>query len=295
MYPIAPGHEIMGLVTEIGKSVKKFKIGDKVCVGAQRNCCGTCKQCLSGEVSYCPVLHRYEKWTYGRYWGGYSTHAQQPELFTFNVPDGLPENLCAPLLCAGITVWAPIVRFGKPGMRTAVSGIGGLGHLAVQYLAKLGYEVTAITTSMEKKDYIMSLGATNVLNINDEKDLKTFDSAFDLIISTASNSPDFTKLLGLCSQFCTIAQCGLPNAEDKFILANMSVFKGVTLVGSALGTLKETEEMLEFSAKHKIFPKCEEFDFMDLPKAFNHLEHGKPNFRCILNVKDYSEKNGYFK
>lgn len=295
LYPIAPGHEIMGIVTQTGKNVTRFKVGDKACVGAQRQCCKSCKICKMGEESYCPSIAPYDKYTYGRYWGGYSTHAQQPENFAFHVPDGMNEKTCAPLLCAGTTVWAPIDKYGKPGMKTAVIGIGGLGHLAVQILAKKGYEVAAVTTSMSKKDYILGLGATKVIDSTNPEDLKNNDSQYDLIINCLSGSGDFGIIFGLASVFATVAQCGLPDVTDNLKLTNTLVPKGISVVGVALGSCKQIEEMLEFCAKHNIQPKCEEFDFLECQKAFDHLENGKPNFRCVLNVKDYSEKNGYFK
>jgi D-arabinose 1-dehydrogenase-like Zn-dependent alcohol dehydrogenase len=211
------------------------------------------------------------------------------------LPKEIPQEVAAPLLCAGITVWAPISKYAKPGMKAAVLGIGGLGHLAVQFLHKLGIDVTAITSSMNKKDYILSLGADRVMDFTNKDDLKKYDSHFDVIINCISCGGDFGKIIKLANVFGVIAQCGLPDQNDKMVLSNDIVSKGVTVVGVALGSVKEIEEMLEFSAKHKIFPKCEQFGFEELPKAFNHLEFGKPNFRCVVNVKDFSEKNGFFR
>jgi len=131
-----------------------------------------------------------------------------------------------------------------------------------------------------------------VIDINNEEDLKTYSCHFDLIVNCNSGSGDYSKLLDLANTFCVIAQCGLPDQNDKLYLTNSLVPKGVKVVGVALGSIKEIEEMLDFSAKNKVFPKCEQYDFSDFPKAFEQLEHGKPNFRCVVNVKDYAEKNG---
>ena len=127
-YPLTPGHEVVGIVTELGTKVTKFKIGDKVCLGPQRRSCTKCKVCQDGNPNYCRGVTPDEKLTYFLWWGGYSTHMQQPESFLFHLPEGLPENVAGPLLCAGATVWSPIMRFATKGMKTAVLGIGGLGH-----------------------------------------------------------------------------------------------------------------------------------------------------------------------
>jgi len=180
-------------------------------------------------------------------------------------------------------------------MKTAVVGIGGLGHLAVQFLSKLGCDVTAVTTTMNKKDYMIQIGANRVIDINNTNDLKTWESQFELVVNCSSNSSDYGKILQLTAVLGIVAQCGLPAVDDNFKITNSLVSKGIKVIGVALGSPKEIEEMLEFCSKNKVVPKCEEFEFDDLPKAFNHLENGKPNFRCVLNVKNYSEKHGFFK
>jgi len=294
-YPLAPGHEVVGVVTQLGNKVTKFKLGDKVCLGPQRRSCTKCKVCLSGHENYCRCLDPDQKLTYNLWWGGYSTHMQQPESFLFHLPEGIPENVAPPLLCAGVTVWSPIVKYITKGMTTAVLGIGGLGHLAVQYLAKLGYDVTAITSSLDKVEYIKSLGATRVINFNSKEDLKTWENKFDVILNCTSVSGDLDKLVDLASPLGRIIQVGVPDITDKLKVGNGLVGKGIKLTGSIIGSPKEIQEMLDFSDKNKIYPLCEEFDFSEFPKAFDHLEHGKPKFRCVVNIKDYSEKNGYFK
>ncbi len=251
--------------------------------------------CLSGRISHCPVIDPKYKLSYNLYWGGYSTHMMQPEGYVFKHPDGLPDNVAGPLLCAGVTTYGPIVRHLKKGMKTAVFGIGGLGHLAIQYLAKLGYDVTALTTSMSKKDLIMKLGATRVIDFNSEEDLKTWDSQFDAIINTGSGSGSYDKLLGLSIELGMIIHLGSPPYSDKISFGNLIVAKGIKIIGSVIGSPTEVQEMLDFSTEHKIYPMCDEFDFEDMPKAFEHMESGKSIFRTVVKVKDYSEKNGYFK
>jgi uncharacterized zinc-type alcohol dehydrogenase-like protein len=295
-YPIAPGHEIVGIVTEVGKTVTKHKVGDKVAIGAQRACCNTCKICVDQkDESYCSTVAPKEKFTYGYYWGGYQTHVQHPEQFVFALPEGIPENVAAPLMCAGITVFSPIKRYTKPGMKCAVFGIGGLGHLAVQYLVKMGLDVTAITSSNDKHDYIMSLGANRVCNFNDEEDLKKYANTLDFIINTASGGIDFDKLSGLMAVGCYISQVSAPPGDQPAKISSMIIMKKVTIGGSLLGSVEETEEMLKFSAEKKVFPLCEQFLFSEMDKAFDRLVNGKPIFRCVVNVEDYSKTNNIFK
>jgi len=295
-YPLAPGHEIIGEVAEVGKKVTNFKKGDQVAFGTLRACCEKCKYCLSNKEPLCRGDCQEERFTYGLHWGGYSTQLQQPADFFFHLPKGLDVKRAAPLLCAGITVYNPIKQYAKPGMKTCVIGIGGLGHLAVQFLAKLGYEVTAVTNTMEKEKFIKSLGATNVITMKDKETLKNYYEKHDLIVNTLPISHGFEDYFYLCAPGCYFVQVGVPDVDEKVSFSiNTIALKEIHLVGSLVGSRNDINEMLQLCVDKDIYPMVEEFAFEDFDKALDKLENGKPIFRCVVNCQDYAKKHGLFK
>jgi D-arabinose 1-dehydrogenase-like Zn-dependent alcohol dehydrogenase len=293
-YPIAPGHEIIGVVSKVGANVTDFRPGDKVAFGVQRDSCDACKFCNKELENLCQDID--EKFTYGFYWGGYATQIQQPSKFFFKYPDGLDEKRAAPLLCAGITVYYPIKQYVKEGDKTAVIGIGGLGHLAVQFLAKLGYHVTAFSSSLDKKEFLHSLGANEVVNYTDPKDMKRHANQYDFVINTLPVEDGFDNFLNIAAPRCNFVQVGLPEASKKINFSCFSIVaKEVKIIGSVIGPRKAISEMLDLCVKKNIYPMVEEFDFENFPKAFDRLENGRPKFRCVVNVEEYSKKNDLFK
>jgi len=292
LYPLAPGHEIICVVESFGSKVTDFKKGDKVAFGTLRDACESCKYCQMNKEPLCSDLTR-DRFTYGLHWGGYSTHLQQPAKFFFKLPENLDLQKAAPLLCAGITVYNPIKQYLKPGFKTAVIGIGGLGHLAVQFLAKMGHEVTAVTTSMDKEKFIKSLGATTVITLNDEKSCQDHRGKYDLIINTVPASDNFQKYLSLTAPCGYFVQTGAPDVSETISLNPVGlVLNEYHIVGSLVGSRADTNEMLEFCAKNNVYPMVEEFAFEDFPKALDKLENGKPIFRCVVNCGEFSKKIG---
>jgi D-arabinose 1-dehydrogenase-like Zn-dependent alcohol dehydrogenase len=294
-YPVAPGHEIMGVVSKVGSKVTDFKEGDKVCFGTMRDCCDKCKYCERDQEQLCldPTLTKFT--FHGKYWGGYSTHLQQPAKFFFKYPEELDESKAAPLLCAGITVYSPISEFCKKGDKTAVIGIGGLGHLAVQFLSKLGYHVTALTSSSDKTEFCKTLGADEVYNYTSQEDMSKLTNSFDFVINTLPISEGFDKFLNVCAPRAYFVQVGLPEVTETMNLPYFPlVGKELKVVGSSVGSRKVIVEMLSLCAKEKIYPMVEEFSFEDFPKAVDRLENGRPKFRCVVNVQEYSKKHGLF-
>eukprot|EP00331_Platyophrya_macrostoma_P026533 CAMPEP_0176436836 /NCGR_PEP_ID=MMETSP0127-20121128/18228_1 /TAXON_ID=938130 /ORGANISM="Platyophrya macrostoma, Strain WH" /LENGTH=374 /DNA_ID=CAMNT_0017820277 /DNA_START=38 /DNA_END=1162 /DNA_ORIENTATION=+ len=297
-YPIAPGHEIVGIVSKIGKDVTNIKVGDRIAFGTIRNSCNTCKACSAGHDQLCLDLPFPNRGTFGEYWGGYSSALQQPARYAYKIPENLPSDRTPPLLCAGVTVYAPLAKFCKPGDKVAVLGIGGLGHLAVAYANKLGCHVTALTSTPGKEEFIKKFGAHEVRSSSDPEDLRKMASEFNVIINTLStaNQKMFGLYLDLTAPEGTFIQVGAPPADEPFqIHAFQILMKNIRIAGSAVGSRKETQEMLDFSAKHNILPLCEHFGFEDFPKALDKLENGKPMFRCVVNVEEWAKKNGFFK
>ncbi len=292
MYPLAPGHEIIGVVEEVGSKVSNFKKGDKVAFGTLRDCCDNCKYCKNNKEPLCEDKN-LDLFTYGLHWGGYSTHLQQPARFFFKLPENMDLRRAAPLLCAGITVYNPIKLYLKPGFKTAVIGIGGLGHLAVQFLAKMGHEVFGVTNSMEKEKFIRSLGATSVFTIDNKEDYKKNKGQFDLIINTTPQSNNFQKYLDLTARGGYFIQVGAPDVSESVSLNLLSVvFNELNIVGSLVGSRADIVEMLDFCAEKDIYPIIEEFSFEEFPKALDKLENGKPIFRCVVNCGEFSKIHG---
>jgi D-arabinose 1-dehydrogenase-like Zn-dependent alcohol dehydrogenase len=294
-YPLAPGHEIIGEVEQVGAKVTEFKKGDKVAFGTLRDCCDSCRYCKNNKEPLC-IDTSLDRFTYGQHWGGYSTHLQQPAKFFFKIPENLDLKRAAPLLCAGITVYNPIKQYLKPGFKTAVIGIGGLGHLAVQFLAKMGHEVTAVTTTLDKENFIKSLGANSVITLNDQEILKNHLGQYDLIVNTVPATDNFQSYLSLLAKCGYMIQVGAPHYIEQISFSpNILVLNEYHIVGSLVGSRTDINEMLEFCAKNNIYPLCEEFNFEEFDQALNKLEKGKPIFRCVVNCGDYSKAKGLHK
>lgn len=289
-FPIAPGHEIIAQVEEVGANVKDFKKGDKVAFGTMRAVCDTCKLCKMNKEALCNTPNKF---TYGKYWGGYSTHLQQPASHFFKVPENLDLAKAAPLLCAGITVYGPIKQYLKPGMKTAVIGIGGLGHLAVKFFRKMGHECTAITNSMDKEKFIRSLGATDVLVMSDEEMYNKHKGQYDLIINTIPVAGDYSNYISLMAPCGTLVQVGFPDLKEKISFSPfLMILNEYKIVGSLVGSREDIKEMLKYCADNDIYPICEEFQFEEFDKALDRLENGKPIFRCVVNAGEYSKQKG---
>lgn len=291
-YPIAPGHEIVGTVTHVGSEVKDYQVGDTVGFGCQRECCGVCEPCKQTHDQFCSDTVIDQKFTYGPfYWGGYATALQHPAKFFFKVPKNLPEEKVPPLFCAGITTYAPIARYAKPGQEVAVLGVGGLGHMAVQYAKAWGCNVTAFTSSKGKEEFIKKLGADKIVVINEET-LKQETGKYHVVLNTLPVGDNLTSLVNLTGLFGHFVQLGNPDMTKPcgFHPAPL-IFRQINFTGSLIGSRKEINEMLEFSSKHNIVPLCETFDFENFPQAFDHLENGRPFFRCVVDATKAAPKH----
>ena len=295
IYPKAPGHEIICEVSELGSEVKDFKKGEIVAFGTMRDSCGKCKVCKLGHEEICCNVE--EKGTYSKiHFGGYATQIQQPANFFFHLPSNFNIEKGAPLLCAGITTYYPMSKYLKEGMKCAVVGIGGLGHVALLFLKKLGYDVTAFTSSENKVSLIKEkLGVNNIIISSNKDMMKNAEKKFDFIINTlpiVDNINDYIKCLNCLGVFIQVGEPSVYN-DIMGISAGEIVEKELTIRGSNIGPRNVINDMLKICAEKDIYPIVEMFDFEDFPKAFDKLENGKPCFRCVVNVKDFAEKNGW--
>ncbi|KAM7519792.1 hypothetical protein LguiB_018754 [Lonicera macranthoides] len=288
-YPIVPGHEIVGIVTEVGNKVEKFKVGDKVGVGCLVGSCGSCDSCANDLENYCPkmILTYSAPNSDGTItYGGYSETMVADEHFVVRWPENLPLDSGAPLLCAGITTYSPLRYYGldKPGMSVGVVGLGGLGHVAVKMAKAFGVKVTVISTSPKKKtEAIETLGADSFLVSRDPEQMQAAIGTLDGIIDTVSAVHPILPLTNLLKAHGKLVLVGAP--EKPLELPVFPLLMGRKLVGgSNIGGLKETQEMLDFAAKHGITADVEVIPVDYVNTAMERLEKSDVRYRFVIDV-----------
>ena len=293
-YPIVPGHEIAGVVTAVGANVTRFKQGDRVGVGCMVDSCRTCPACIEGEEQYCvPGMTQ----TYGSpdpkgapvgqtiTQGGYSDAIVVDQNYVLRIPDSLPLDAAAPLLCAGITTWSPLREWKVgPGSKVAVIGLGGLGHMAVKLAAALGAEVTVLSTSDRKKADAERMGAKHFL-INSDKDaMKAAAEKFDLIINTVSATHEIANHVQLLARDGTMVMLGL-TTEGLPVFALPLLRRRRRIAGSLIGGIRETQEMLDFCAEHGIACDIELIAPDRINEAYERMEKSDVRYRFVLDME----------
>ncbi|XWS45035.1 hypothetical protein CRYUN_Cryun15aG0101800 [Craigia yunnanensis] len=289
VYPVVPGHEIVGEVTEVGSKVQKFKVGDRVGVGCMVGSCRSCDSCTNNLENYCPkmILTYGAKYYDGTFtFGGYSDTMVADEHFIVRIPDNLPLDAAAPLLCAGITVYSPLRFYGldKPDLRIGVVGLGGLGHVAVKFAKALGAKVTVIsTTPNKKKEALENLGADSFLVSRDQDQLQAAIGTLDGIIDTVSAQHPLIPLLGLLKTHGKLVLVGAP--EKPLELPAFALLQGRKIVGgSMIGGMKETQEMIDFAAKHSIKPDIEVIPIDYVNTAMERLLKADVKYRFVIDI-----------
>ncbi len=277
-YPLVPGHEVVGTVAAVGEGVTNVAVGDMVGLGWYSGSCLTCRQCMSGDHNLCAGN---EGTIVGRH-GGFADTVRCQAEWAIPLPQGVDAAKAGPLFCGGITVFNPIVQFGvRPTDRVGVIGIGGLGHLALQFLAKWGCEVTAFTSTDAKADEAREMGAHHVVNSRDAAQLEAVAGSFDLILSTVNVDLDwnsFLVALGPRGRLHSVGAVPSPIPVPAF-----SVIPGQKSVsGSPLGSPATTAMMLEFCARHGIEAVTEHFPMSEVNEALDHLRAGKARYRIVL-------------
>ncbi|OAY33506.1 probable mannitol dehydrogenase [Manihot esculenta] len=289
VYPMVPGHEIVGEVTEVGSKVKKVKVGDKVGVGCLVGACHSCDNCNRDLENYCPKMI----FTYNSIYhdgtityGGYSDHMVADQRYIVNFPANLPLDAGAPLLCAGITVYSPLKHYGlaEPGKHVGVVGLGGLGHVAVKFAKALGAKVTVISTSPDKQqDALTQLGADSFLVSRDQAQMQAAMGTFDGILDTVAAVHPILPLLGLLKTEGKLVLVGAP--AKPLELPIFPLIAGRRLVaGSAMGGMKETQEMIDFAAKHNITADIEVVPIDYLNQAMERLAKGDVKYRFVIDI-----------
>jgi alcohol dehydrogenase (NADP+) len=286
-YPAVPGHEIAGVVAEVGSEVTRFAPGDRVGVGCMVNSCRECENCAAGEEQYC--LHGNTQ-TYGSVdrdgtitHGGYSDHVIVDKDFVLRIPDGLELDVAAPLLCAGITTYSPLRHWkAGPGKRVAVVGLGGLGHMAVKIAHAMGADVTVLSQSLRKQRDGLELGADAYYATSDDATFDELAGHFDLIVNTVSAGIDIGRFLGLLKTDGTIVNVGAP-PEPLPVPAFALIMQRRSFAGSAIGSIEETQEMLDFCAEHGIGAEIEVISAGEINDAWERVLTSDVRYRFVID------------
>ncbi|GAA0964686.1 NAD(P)-dependent alcohol dehydrogenase [Frigoribacterium faeni] len=292
-YPQVVGHEIVGTVSEVGSEVTKHKVGDRVGVGCMVNSCGECEYCKRGDEQYCA------KGNTGTYTsvdpidgtvtqGGYSQAVVVTEDFVLRVPESLDYAAVAPLLCAGITLYSPLHHWGvTEGTKVAIVGMGGLGHMGVKIAAALGADVTVLSQTTSKKDDSLRFGAKAHYATSDEQTFTDLANSFDLIINTVSAKIDMGAYLGLLAVDGTLVNVGAPS-EPLEVPAFALIPARRSWAGSAIGGIRETQEMLDFCAEHGIVPETELIDAEQINEAYDRVLKSDVRYRFVIDAATFA-------
>ncbi len=289
VYPLVPGHEIIGKVKQVGSHVTKFKEGDTVGIGCLVDSCRECDNCKHDLEQYClnGATYTYsipERNGDGITYGGYSNQIVCDEDFVLRVGDNLPLEKVAPLLCAGITTYSPLRNWKVgEGQKVAVLGLGGLGHMGVKFAASFGAEVTVLSTSPSKEADAKKLGAHKFVFTKDEEQVKKVTGSFDFILDTVSAEHDYNFYLNMLKTKGAMVCVGLPNTPAVVPASNL-IFQGRSLAGSLIGGIAETQEMLDYCEANNITAEVEVINIKDVNKAFERMEKSDVKYRFVIDL-----------
>ena len=277
-YPFIPGHEVIGTVTAIGSQVRSLAVGQRAGLGWQSNSCGECEWCTQGLENLCPrseatCVHRH---------GGYANRVRANGRFVFGIPDSLPSEQAAPLLCGGITVFNPLRDHAiNPSSRVGVVGIGGLGHLAIQFARVFGAEVTAFSSSTAKEEEARAFGAHHFVNTRESKAMKEVTGTQDFILNTANADQDWGVLIQALRPTGTLCLVGVPPSPVS--LQAFPLIAGIrTVTGSPIGSPHRIREMLDVSARHGVKAATEPFPMAKANEAIEKVKKNKVRYRAVL-------------
>lgn len=288
VYPLVPGHEIVGKVVRVGSAVKKFRVGDNAGVGCMVDSCGVCDPCQHGEEQYCvegPI------WTYNSTdkagnitYGGYSNNIVVQEEFALKISPKLDLASTAPLLCAGITTYSPLRHWKVgPGQKVGVVGLGGLGHMALKFARSFGAHVVQFTTSQGKVQDALRLGANEVVLSTDTQAIQAQANSFDFILDTVSALHDVNQLLSLLKVDGTLVLVGLPG-KPGLIQSDLLVLGRKSFAGSLIGGIKQTQEMLDYCAEHNITSEIELIPIQKINEAYQRTIKSNVKYRFVIDI-----------
>jgi uncharacterized zinc-type alcohol dehydrogenase-like protein len=288
IYPMVPGHEIVGKVTGKGGQVVRWNLGDTVGVGYFIDSCRSCASCQAGEEQYCEegmntTFNGHERDGKTPTYGGYATHITVNEDYVLGIPAGLPLERVAPLMCAGITVYSPLRHFGvKKGDNVAVVGLGGLGHLGVKIAKAMGAKVTVLSHSSAKRADALALGADDFIDTGEVEGFKANRSRFDFILDTISAQHDYNAYLNLLGLDGMLVLVGIPDAVP--LSAWSLIMNRRKLAGSLIGGIRETQEMLLFCAEHAVVSDVEVIAIQDINEAYERVLKSDVHYRFVIDM-----------
>ncbi len=283
-YPFVPGHEIVGRVVELGTAATELKLDDRVGIGWQGRSCGQCEWCLKGDEQLCQKIVQDASWTP---YGGFAPSIVVDSRFAYPLPAAMPSDVGAVLMCAGVTVYHPLKEYLKPtAQKIGIIGVGGLGHLAIQFARALGYEVTAISSLPEKKEEALKLGAHHFIVSSDTVALRDVAYGFDLLLCTASSNVKWEPLLEILKKKGKLILAGFP---DISLNSTDVVAHQLSIVGSFLGNRATMREMLIFAQEHSILPMIETMPMSQVNEAIQRLRENKVRYRIVLVNKSESK------
>jgi uncharacterized zinc-type alcohol dehydrogenase-like protein len=289
IFPMVPGHEIAGIVTDVGSEVTKHKVGDRVGIGCYVDSCRECSCCVVGQQSYCKghvaaTYNGYESDKTTPTYGGYSTHIVADENYVLRIPDSLALDVAAPLLCAGITCYQPLAEWkAGPGVRVGVIGLGGLGHMGVKIAAAMGADVTLISHSPGKEEDGYRLGASRFLLSSDRQAMKEARDSLDLVINSASAITDLTPYMRLLDLDGTMVSVGLPDAA--FSLSPFTLIeRRRRLAGSNNGGIPQTQDMLDFCGRHGLGSDIETIAVQQVNEAWDRVVASDVKYRFVIDT-----------
>ncbi|MEI7789099.1 MAG: NAD(P)-dependent alcohol dehydrogenase [Chlorobiaceae bacterium] len=293
IFPMVPGHEIVGIVVKTGGHVTKWKIGDTVGVGCFIDSCRECEACLEGEEQFCEqgmsaTYNGYERDGKTPTYGGYSIRITVNENYVLRIPSGMPLERVAPLLCAGITTYSPLKHFGvKPGDEVAILGLGGLGHIGVKIAKAMGARVTVLSHSPGKRGDALALGADDFVATSNENAFRENEKRFDFILDTVSAMHDYNAYLGLLKRDSSMVLVGIP--EPVPLSAAPLVMQRRHLSGSLIGGIRETQEMLDFCAEHGVLSDVEVIPVQKVNEAYERVLKSDVRYRFVIDIASLKE------
>lgn len=291
-FPMVPGHEITGIISNAGSRVTRYRLGDRVAVGNFVDSCRKCNPCQNGLEQYCL---EGATWTYNAVerakgtqsiptQGGYSSKIVVDENYVLSIPDNLPLDRTAPLLCAGITLYSPLIHWkAGPGKKVAIIGLGGLGHIGVKIAHTLGAEVTVLSRSVEKQEESKSLGADSYYATSDPTTFKKLRGYFDLIINTASVEVDLNRYMRLLALDGTLVLVGLPEKQMQISAFSLTIARR-SLAGSVIGGLQQTQQMLDFCSKNDLSCDIELIPIQSVNRAYERVLNSDVRYRFVIDV-----------
>ncbi len=292
-YPQVPGHEIVGIITEVGKNVSKFKVGDRAGVGCMVDSNPECESFKAGEEQYCPETvftygYPQKSSPTGISQGGYSNNIVVKEHFAVHIPKHISFQEAAPLLCAGITTYSPLMKFDlKKGDKVGVAGVGGLGHMAVKLAVSKGAEVYAFTTSPDKVKDILAFGAKEVIVVDDINKLRAFGPKLDYMICTIPYQYDVAAYTSVVKPYGTYTQVGMPEGFSLNMSALGLSFNRVNFNASLIGGMPETQEVVNYCADNKIHPKIQIIKAEEINKAWEDVVNKKARYRYVIDAATF--------